>query len=204
MSISNSPAAEPTVALLVLDLQRAFVEPAFRVPGINSHPDAYRVVQRLLQAIEIAHAARMLVVFVKVEFRPGYPEVGPRNRSFSRIAAGGGLLAGQPEAELHPAFVPRPTDIIVIKKGSSAFAGSDLETVLRARGISALVLGGIATSGVVLSTARTAVDYDYELTILSDACTDGDPELHAMLMERLFPRWANVVTTEEWIAGLPI
>jgi nicotinamidase-related amidase len=84
----------------------------------------------------------------------------------------------------------------------SAFAGSDLGVVLRAGAVEELVLCGIATSGVVLSTLRAAADLDYGLTVLRDACADGDPEVHRVLMDRVFPRQAEVVDVAGWAAAL--
>ncbi|HYB16621.1 MAG TPA: isochorismatase family protein [Streptosporangiaceae bacterium] len=69
------------------------------------------------------------------------------------------------------------------------------------RGIS-LVLAGIATSGVVLSTLRQAADLDYRLTVLADGCLDADPDVHRMLVEKVFPRQAEVVSVADWVAGL--
>jgi nicotinamidase-related amidase len=71
--------------------------------------------------------------------------------------------------------------------------------VLRAREIDTLVLTGIATSGVVLSTLRQAADLDYRLTVLADGCLDGDPEVHRVLTEKIFPRQADVLTVDDWI-----
>jgi len=74
--------------------------------------------------------------------------------------------------------------------------------VLRAGSIDHLVLAGIATSGVVLSTLRQAADLDYRLTVLADGCLDADPEVHRVLTEKLFPRQADVVSVASWTAGL--
>jgi nicotinamidase-related amidase len=64
------------------------------------------------------------------------------------------------------------------------------------------VLTGIATSGVVLSTVREAADKDYRLTVLSDGCADLDPEVHSVLMGKVFPRQADVLTAMQWVDGL--
>jgi nicotinamidase-related amidase len=80
----------------------------------------------------------------------------------------------------------------------SAFAGSDLDVVLRGLGAGTLVLAGIATSGVVLSTLRQAADLDYRLIVLADACLDADPEVHRVLTEKVFPRQAEVSTVAQW------
>ena len=73
--------------------------------------------------------------------------------------------------------------------------------VLRAQGVTQLVLTGIATSGVVLSTLRQAADMDYGLTVLRDGCADADPEVHRVLLDKVFPRQADVLTADEWILG---
>jgi nicotinamidase-related amidase len=90
----------------------------------------------------------------------------------------------------------------VVKKRVSAFTGSDLEVLLRSMNADHLVLTGIATSGVVLSTLREAADRDYRLTVLADACADRDDEVHRVLVEKVFPRQAVVSTTAEWIKSL--
>lgn len=97
---------------------------------------------------------------------------------------------------------PEPHEIIVVKRRVSAFTGSGLEVVLRAQAIDHLILTGIATSGVVLSTLREAADQDYRLTVLSDACLDADPEVHRVLIEKIFPRQAHVMTVSEWLDAL--
>lgn len=91
---------------------------------------------------------------------------------------------------------------MVTKRRGSAFSGSDLDLVLRARDIDSLVLTGIATSAVVLSTLWHAIDLDFGLTVLADACLDTDPEVHQFLTEKLFPRWADVVAVEDWLTAI--
>lgn len=84
----------------------------------------------------------------------------------------------------------------------SAFAGSNLEVILRGKQIENLVICGISTSGVVLSTVREATDKDYVITVLSDACLDSDPEVHRVLTEKVFPRQAEVLTVDAWTQTL--
>jgi nicotinamidase-related amidase len=104
-----------------------------------------------------------------------------------------------PGTQIHPAVAPHPGDIVVTKKRVSGFAGSDLDIVLRSLEASSLVLTGIATSGVVLSTLRQAADLDYELTLLADGCADADAEVHRVLVEKVFPRQAVVLSVDEWV-----
>jgi nicotinamidase-related amidase len=92
--------------------------------------------------------------------------------------------------------------VVVTKRQVSAFVGSDLDVLLRARAIDHLVLAGIATSGVVLSTLRQAADLDYRLTVLADGCLDADPEVHQVLVGKVFPRQAEVTSLAEWAVSL--
>lgn len=178
-------------ALLVMDVQRAVVD---------RYPDpAY--LPRLRHAIDAARAGGLPVVYVTVGFRPGAPEVSPRNRMFGRLA-GVTLPPAAVEANrIHPDVAPLDGDVIVTKRRVSGFAGSDLEMVLRAGGIGHLVLAGIATSGVVLSTLRQAADLDFGLTVLADACLDSDADVHRVLTEKVFPTQADVLNTADWSPG---
>jgi nicotinamidase-related amidase len=139
-------------------------------------------------------------VYVTIAFRPGHPEISPRNRTFSTLAGSGAFVQGDPATEIHPAVAPAPGDLVVTKRRVSAFAGSDLDVVLRSLDAGTLVLTGIATSGVVLSTLRQAADLDYRLVVLADACLDRDPEVHRVLTEKVFSRQATVCTVTEWAA----
>ncbi len=100
--------------------------------------------------------------------------------------------------KVHQDLAPQPGEVTVMKRRVSAFTGSDLEVLLRTFGIRHMVLTGIATSGVVLSTTREAADKDYRITILADGCADSDEEVHRVLTTKIFPRQADVLTVEEW------
>jgi nicotinamidase-related amidase len=182
-------------ALLVMDVQNGIVD------RVAEEADA--LLATLGQAIGAARGASLPVIYVRVAFRRGAPEVSGRNRAFSAVADSGGMVVDDESTQVHPAVAPEPGDVVVIKKRVSAFTGSDLEVVLRGFDVDALVLTGIATSGVVLSTLRQAADLDYDLTVLSDACADGDPEVHRVLLEKVFPRQAAVLTTAAWVEQLP-
>ncbi|MEU7860456.1 isochorismatase family cysteine hydrolase [Nonomuraea sp. NPDC049141] len=177
-------------ALLVMDVQRAVVD---------RYPDpAY--LPRLGEAIGAARAGGVPVIYVVVGFRPGYPEISARNKMFGRLARATPPAGGDEATQVHPDVAPEPGDILVTKRRVSAFAGSDLDMVLRAGDIDHLVLTGIATSGVVLSTVRQAADLDFGLTVLADGCLDADPEVHHVLTEKVFPHQADVTTVAGWAA----
>jgi nicotinamidase-related amidase len=174
-----------------MDVQRVVVD---RYPDPGYLP-------RLREAIDAARAGGLPVIYVVVGFRPGYPEVSTRNKMFGALARNGLADGGDQATQIHPDVAAEPGDIIVTKRRVSAFAGSDLDMVLRAGDIDHLVLTGIATSGVVLSTVRQAADLDFGLTVLADGCLDADPEVHRVLAEKVFPRQADVTTVADWAAA---
>ncbi|BCK72548.1 hydrolase [Streptomyces libani subsp. rufus] len=180
-------------ALLVMDVQQDVVDIA---------DDGSGYLPRLRRAIDGARSAGIPVIYVVIGLRPGHPDVGPRNRVLNSIVQAGLFTEGAPGTAIHHAVAPRQDDIVVTKRRASAFSGSDLDVVLRARGIDSLVLTGIATSGVVLHTLCQANDQDFGLTVLVDACLDTDPEVHQFLTERLFPQWADVVAVEDWLRAI--
>lgn len=180
-------------ALLVMDVQ---------VGIVSRYIQANDFLVRLNSAITAARAAAIPVIYVAVNFRPGFPEINPRNKTFAAARQSAGNQSALGSMEVHPDIAPQATDIVVTKRRVSAFTGSDLEVILRSQGISHLVLSGIATSGVVLSTLREAADKDYQLTVLADSCADSDEEVHRVLLHKVFPRQADILQTEAWIAQL--
>lgn len=183
-----------TTALLLMDFQ----------VGIAGRPDLEPAVDAAERALGAARDAGMPVVFVRVAFRPGYPEIAESNLSFSAAKNRGddAITLEAPATQIIERLAPRDDEPIVVKKRISAFAGSDLDVLLRGLGVDALVLGGISTSGVVLSTVRLAADLDFRLTVLADACADPDAEVHRVLTEKVFSRQALVISVDEWAAAL--
>lgn len=182
-----------TTALLLMDFQN----------GIAGRPGFESAVDAAGRALDAARGNEIPAIFVRVAFRPGYPEVTAGSSFGGRAAAAGDtMLLDSPATQIVERLAPRPDEFVVVKKRISAFAGSDLEVLLRGLGVDSLVLGGIATSGVVLSTVRQAADLDLRLTVLSDACADADPEVHRVLTEKVFPRQAQVTTADEWAGSL--
>jgi len=164
---------------------------------------AKNLISSLQGAIGTARAAGMPIIYVVVGFRPGLPEVSPDNKSFAAYKPKDGSLTGLEEPiQIYPAVTPQPGDIVVTKRRISAFTGSDLEVVLRSLKVQHLVLAGISTSGVILSTIREGADKDFHLSLLSDCCADPDPEVHTLLLSKVFPRQANILTADQWSAAI--
>ena len=192
-----SPIDPRSAALLVMDYQ---VDTLTKFMTASQSADAIACVPGL---IATARNAGMLVIHVIIAFRPGHPEVSHRNTVFSRLKASGMMLAGSEGAAIHPAAAAREGEPIVVKHRVSPFVGTDLETLLRSNSIDTLVLAGVHTSGVVLSTVRHAFDLDYRLVVVRDCCADPDAGVHAMLLDNVIAKQAAVVTTAEFAGGLP-
>jgi nicotinamidase-related amidase len=180
-------------ALLVMDLQNGIV---------SRFAENKEIILPFQKAIEAARQHNIPVIFVRVGFSEGYPEVSPKNKAFSAISKYGGMTVVDSATQIHESVQPQPNEPVIIKYRVSAFAGSNLEVILRSQQINTLILSGISTSGVVLSTLREAADKDFSITVLSDACIDLDSEVHRILMEKVFPRQAEVQTVDAWIETL--
>jgi len=179
-------------ALVVADMQNWVVE------NFGVGP---RILGRMADVIAAARSRGAPVVYVRVGFRPGHPEIHPGNPTWAPLARAGLFVDGDPAADIHPALAPEPGDVVVVKKRVSAFVGNDLELILRSGGITELVLMGVVTSGVILSTVLQAGDLDFGVTVLSDCCQDRDDETHRMLMERVLPHRARVLDSTAWLAS---
>jgi nicotinamidase-related amidase len=179
-------------ALFVMDMQSSV---------LGMLPDSQAFVANVARAIANARDKKIPVIYVVVGFRKGAPEISSNNRIFAQNKEMFASLNTEDFLKIHPDLAPQAGEITVIKRRVSAFTGSDLEVVLRAMGIQHMVLTGIATSGVVLSTLIEASDRDYRLTVLADCCADGDDELHRVLTTNFFPRRADVLTLAEWSKG---
>lgn len=178
-------------AVLSMDLQTAIV-------SIYAKSQA-DFLPRVVSVLKDVRAHSLSVIHVQVGFRSGFPEVSERNQLFGamKTSAQWQQVFQGSAGTIHPEVAPVNDEIVVTKHRVNAFHGTDLDMILRAREIDTLILLGIATSGVVLSTLLDASDSDYRLFVVKDCCLDLDPDLHACLIEKLFPRRATVLSADE-------
>jgi nicotinamidase-related amidase len=181
---------EPSrTAVLLMDYQNGVVD---RFAGTDSE-----LLARAAAAISTARAAGAVVGYVRVALDPDEAAAVPdTNKTFRAVASRGSMGPDDPATAVADPIAPRDGDIVVRKKRVGAFSTTDLDVQLRERGIDTLVLGGISTSGVVLSTVRDAADRDYRIVLLEDLCVDQDDEVHRVLLTKVFPRQADVVTSD--------
>ncbi|MCX4572208.1 cysteine hydrolase [Streptomyces sp. NBC_01571] len=180
----------PRTALLLMDLQ---------LNHVAHTPDDY--LPHAVRALGTARAAGVPVIHVALRLRPGHLDAHPRNKIFGSLPSHL-FTADDPGAAIHPDVAPAEGEIVVHKNRVSAFAGNNLQQILAVQEIDHLVLAGIATGGIVLSTALQAADLDYKVTVLSDACADPDTALHHTLVNDVLSRRGEVTTVEEWADSL--
>lgn len=185
-------ALDERTALVVIDLQRGVLG----LPVVHPATDVLANTVRLAEAFR---ARQLPVVLVRVDFSADGGEVlRTRTDAPARSSAvrpeGWNLIAGE--------LGPQPGDILVTKHNWSAFHGTDLDVQLRRRGITGIVLTGIATSIGVESSARDAHHHAYNVTCVTDAMTDMSAEAHENSVRRIFPLLAETGTTADVLSRL--
>ena len=171
---------DPNTALIVVDLQKGIVSS----PTLHPIDGVIECTRALLDAFR---ACGLPVVLVNVDgVAPGRTERGTR---YASLPAGFSDLI--PELDRHPA------DVVMTKRTWGAFASTDLEAVLRAKGVTQVVLAGVATGTGVESTARQAYEQGFHVTLALDAITDGRTEAHEYSVTHVFPRLGETGSTRD-------
>ena len=161
-------------AVLIMDFQQRIIA------NVASEPDA--VVGNAARALAGARQAGIPVIYV--------------------VHRGGPFAEYAPDVELHEGVAPAEGELVITKVRPGPFSTTALDVTLREMGRDNLVIMGVATSGCVLSSVRWAVDINYSFIVVSDACSDGDPEVHRVLTEKVYPRQGTVMTTDEFLGAL--
>jgi nicotinamidase-related amidase len=186
------PTIDPRhTALLVMDYQAGILSRLGEAAGplLSCAADAIAIVR--------GHGGQ--IGYVRVAFEDADYDAVPAHSRFAPLlaAAGPEMHSDSPATAVHGTVAPEPGDMTVRKTRVGAFSTTDLDQQLRDRGITTLILAGISTSGVVLSTVRDAADRDYQVLVLADGCADPQPGVHDFLTEKIFPRQAHVITSAE-------
>ncbi|OLZ61359.1 isochorismatase [Streptomyces sp. IMTB 2501] len=198
--MSTAPAFDPVhTALLVMDYQPAILA-ALPEDGIRE-----ALLGRMEGAIADVRAKGGTIAYVRAGFTEADWDAIPAvNKSFAPLAQHRVMHHEDPATAIHERLAPQDGDIIVRKIRYGGMSTSDLDQQLRKRGITTLVVSGISTSGVVLSTVIDAADRDYQLYVLSDGVADPDTEVHNVLLHRILPSRAHIVDTVELHALLRV
>jgi nicotinamidase-related amidase len=173
-------------ALLVMDFQQGIV---------GRMPDVGPLLERVRQAIADVREHGGTIGYVRVAFTEEDWAAVPDSAMFAQVAQNRLMHHEDPSTAIHDALAPEPGDIVVRKTRVGAMSTTDLDEQLRDRGVDTLVLAGLSTSGVVLSTVIEATDRDYKLYVLSDGTDDPDGETRDFLLTKVFPRRAQIIDT---------
>jgi len=168
-------------------------------PPITDSVDAM-LPARIAAGAAAARAAGIPVFYVNIGFRPGHPEVAPSFPFREWLIQNQAFVDGVSNS-VHEAVAPHSGDVAIRTSRVSAFTGTDLDVLLRAKGISHLILTGISTGGVVLSTLIGALERDLQVTVLSDGCADANADVHRTLLHHFSsgaPWHARVITIAQW------
>jgi nicotinamidase-related amidase len=175
-------------ALLIMDYQNGIIPMA---------PNPEELLAGARQAIDLIRSHDGTIGYVRVGFADPSEIGGAMGKRVGGAAALEHFHADHANTQIHADVAPQAGDIVVRKNRVGPFGSTDLHEQLQARGIDTLVLAGISTSGVVLSTVRDAHDRDYRLIVLADLCADRDAEVHEVLTGKVFPGQAEVINAGE-------
>jgi nicotinamidase-related amidase len=191
-------------ALLLLHWQNELVKPE----GAISDPlcgilAAAGTVHHMQAALRASRSRGVFVVYVNVGHRPGYPEIGPDP---APLAAGlikaQAFIRGTWGAEVIEELESLPDEIEIVNYSTSAFIYTELDLLLRNRGITTVVLTGLATNWVVESTARDANNRGYAVWTLSDCCNSSSQEAHAYCLTQTLPMLGVVCDSTAYTEAL--
>ncbi|AOK14819.1 cysteine hydrolase [Burkholderia cepacia] len=142
---------------------------------------------------DAARAKGVGVWFANLRFSPGYPEVSPRNKNGQGIRQLGLFIDDRTAPELGQ----QANEPLITAHRASVFFGTDLEVRLSARGVDSLIMVGIASTGVMLSSIAHASDADFRLFTVKDCCYDPDPVVHEHLFATAFESRTTVLSLED-------
>ena len=185
-------------ALVLVDLQKD------TVPRFAKDQSFLANVVRIL---DYARAEGMPVFLVQTRRHPDYRDE-PRTITDGSLQGGpthesmGILVEGAPGTDFMDELKHQPSDYVIDKRRGNAFFATPLDTFMRKLGIDTVLAGGISTHQGVESTVRDGRDRDYNMVVLSDCCSATSDEAHQYALEKIFPRLARVITTDQAIAKL--
>jgi nicotinamidase-related amidase len=190
-------------ALLIVDMQRGFVDPGQAMEV----PPAREIVPAIRALLDGFRARRLPVVFTEFTYSPAVPllvgELHPEHRPATPGAPRGfgvpssSCLEGDASAHTIGALAPRPDELVVHKRWYDAFAGTELDGALRARGVTSLVVTGTMTDICVLSTVIGAFNHEYRITVVADGVATLWPEIQRATLDIVGRAFGRVVQSRE-------
>ncbi|MFY1594011.1 cysteine hydrolase [Micromonospora sp. WMMD737] len=170
-------------------------------PFFAAQVSRHRVASYAAQVTAAVRAGGGLVVYTRVAYRPGYPDLIPNTPSFALVRERQAYLEGAPKTRIVDELAPEAGDVVITNVRLTGFFGSELDTVLRRRGVDSVLFTGVATNLSVTGTVFEAVNLGYRPVVVSDACTAATDEAHRASLETL-GQLGEVVTTAEAVERL--
>lgn len=207
--MENKNAAEITIdpartALLLLHWQNDIAAPSGKTAGeMPKRLAAAHTIEHMQAALKATREKGMLVIYVNAGHRPGYPEIAARPFPLAASLIEAGVLVRDTwGAEVLEQLKPLPDEIAIYNYSSSGFCYTELDIILRNKGITDLVLTGLATNWVVESTAREGANRGYFIYALKDCCNAMSDEVHNWTLTKVLPPLGAVLDSEAYIAAL--
>ncbi len=175
-------------ALLIVDLQRVFVDPQ----GSSFLPFAPAACERLLPLVEAFRRVDRPVIFTRHVHRDPRLDGGAMGRWWRSL-----ILEGSPDAELAGPVGPIEGERVITKSRYSAFAFTDLEMVLRSLQVEDLVIGGVMTNLCCETTARDGFVRDFNVFLLGDGTASSDPSLHLASLRNIAYGFGRVMSVAD-------
>lgn len=191
-------------ALLMLHWQNSVANPK-GVWGKNLYPQVVKnnSIENAKKVLKAARDKGMLIIYVNIGWRPGFPEV-PANQYYPLIQGAKdenkGII-GSWDVDVIDELKPEKNEKIVINFGSDSFESTDLNTILRANGVEHIYVSGQCIEHVVATTVKRAVNMGYNATIMKD-CTSGFTDSNYACMLDVIPLYGKVITSDEFIRSL--
>ena len=177
------------VALIIIDMQRDFVDAGGFGEALGNDVSLLRkAVPPTARVLEAARKAGILVIHTREGHRPDLADLPPSKKARGRLKAGIGdpgpmgriLVWGEYGHDIIDELRPAPGEPVVDKPGKGAFYATDLDAMLRGRGIARLLVCGVTTEVCVNTTVREANDRGYRCVVLADCCASYFPQFHEM------------------------
>lgn len=191
-------------AFLLLHWQKDLASPKGKFAGdLPKLIEAAHNIENTQDALKASRETGVFVIYVNIGYRPGYPEFPPDIGGIAgHVKETKAFLKGSWGDEPVDELKPLENETIIFNSSSNAFCYTDLELILRNRGIKNLVLTGMCTNWVVESTAREALNRCYSAYILEDCCNSWNRAMHDWAIKNILPSFATISNSKAYIEAL--
>jgi ureidoacrylate peracid hydrolase len=196
-----------TTALVLIEFQNDFTSPGGTLhEAVKPVMDSSKMLENTKETIAKVRAAGGMIVHAPIEFVEGYGEISPEPYGILKgVVDSKSFIKGTWGAEIVDDVAPQPNDIVVEgKRGLDAFATTNLDFILRSRGITTIALGGFLTNCCVESTMRTAYEKGYNVITLKDCTATVSDDEQRLAVEKNYPMFSRPMDHTEFVAQLEV